>query len=74
MSGLCHSSELTLRNPQMITMDSLDTQELSGACWAGGIFHLAHGPLCRTSSKGAEGTCWHSGQQCQGQRLEFGVS
>lgn len=44
MSGLCHCSELTLRSPQLITMDGLDTEETSGACWAGRFFiwHTAH--------------------------------
>lgn len=44
MSGLCHSSELTLRSPQLITVDGLDTEGISGACWAGSFFiwHTVH--------------------------------
>lgn len=43
-SGLCHSSELTLRSPQLIPLDSLDREGVSGACWAGSFFiwHMAH--------------------------------
>lgn len=72
MNGLCHCSEPTLRSPQLIMMDDLSREETCGACWE--AFHLAHSPLWRPSKKkGAEGTSWHSGQQCQGQRLDFAL-
>lgn len=44
MSVLCHSSELTLRSPQLIAMDSLDTEESLVPAGLGSFFiwHMAH--------------------------------
>lgn len=66
MSGLCHSSELTLRSPQLIPLDSLDREGISGACWAGSflIWHMAH--CGEPAKKGAEGTPGIQGSNARG--------
>lgn len=72
MRGLCHSSELTLRSPQLITVDGLDTEGISGAAGLG-VFSSGTKPTVQNQQKLSRRHFWHSGQQCQGQRLHFAL-